>query len=686
MNFREKLVNVFSLLGLTQKAKDNSLSNDEWKSVVDRFQKEYKVTLREAMEEESTNTPAITQEEITNAYNLVNGLLHTEETSASAEVPANGDEPAAEETTATQTSTEQASAEQPTFQQVVSMLGDLGKKITAMANRTAPDKPLQTTAPVAVHGVNGPADTSRFLFGIESPYFSMENRWNQITANPAVASLSSPTKAQESAFYNEFVDFSQSLQERYAYLHKQNLLGDVSALAKGEYTANYTGVTSLPGGNQFVVLRQDALIARVLAKRDLTVYFPVRYGVQDTDLIFNAFFNEVSQAYQAGDVYKGGADIQPERGYVDDAMIKLRFGSMKELERMYIGYLNKEGSDPIKWSMIEFFVLNSLETAQVEQNKRRMRGIYAKPEVGVAGSYLNTSTGIIHTLIRYNHEHKLLAHDDVAYSTYTSADMLEAVQAFVSDVQESISEDMDLDKMCIYLNKNHQSWYLANVRKAYGKDTDFSGPESYKNVVPDTNLHIIWLPYEGQLPLMFIQEPGNLQFLEFLPGEMMSINVSTDMELVKAWSTWKEGCSAAFVGKNFVNHDKLVANNYEFQQIFMNKPCVQLEKDATTCDASKGFWFLSQDNNSSPKNITDIKGAKKGVAYIIECGSTTQATTVNQSGKFTTISSGFTPEKVGDYLMVILKSDNNFAELERCVNGVRTVNAELQPNNPACRK
>ncbi len=81
--------------------------------------------------------------------------------------------------------------------------------------------------------------------------------------------------------------------------------------------------------------------------------------------------------------------LENEMGHVDDAMIKLKFGPMKELERMYIGYLNKEGSDPIKWSMIEFCILNSLETAQVEQNKRRMRGIYVKPETGVAGSYLH---------------------------------------------------------------------------------------------------------------------------------------------------------------------------------------------------------------------------------------------------------------------------------------------------------
>lgn len=40
--------------------------------------------------------------------------------------------------------------------------------------------------------------------------------------------------------------------------------------------------------------------------------------------------------------WKGGMKLENEDGHVDDAMIKMKFGPMKKLERMYIGYLNKE--------------------------------------------------------------------------------------------------------------------------------------------------------------------------------------------------------------------------------------------------------------------------------------------------------------------------------------------------------
>ena len=109
---------------------------------------------------------------------------------------------------------------------------------------------------------------------------------------------------------------------------------------------------------------------------------------------------------------------------------------------------------------------------------------------------------------------------------------------------------MDLDQHVIYLNNLHQTWWKEGCRARYGKDLDFTGPDSYLNVVPDTTLHIKWLPYLGQSCLMFLDIPGNIQFLEYIPGEMMAFKAKDDMEMVKCWSTWKEGTAAAFLTMN----------------------------------------------------------------------------------------------------------------------------------------
>lgn len=673
MNIKERIQTVLQTLKLLDKAKANQLTDEEWKQIVDSYQKEYQSTLQDDLAADmaahaATNTP-ITQEQMDQVQGILDGIVN-----AGQNATQGGEEKPVVQTTQTPA----------TGTDIVQLAQAVQGLVNTMQNSATEDRPIQTVTATTA-SFTGPADRTKFLFGIENSMFSMSDRWNRITANPAAAASFGAwdEETEGVSFRKQAVAFSRSLQKRYAYLHANGML-DAKRLAAGEYGTNYEGVNTAGVGNQHVVLRQDALIARVLTKRDLTQYFPVRYGIQDHDLVFNAFFSEVSQAYQQGEIWKGDMKLENEMGHVDDAMIKLKFGPMKELERMYIGYLNKEGSDPIKWNMIELCILNSLETAQVEQNKRRMRGIYVKPETGVAGSYLNASTGVIYTLLRYIHEFKILPHDDEAYRGYTDADMLDAVQDFVADIITSCTEDMEIDNHVLYLNKTHQPWWIKNVRAKYGKDIDFTGPESYKFVVPDTNVHIIWLPYLGQLPLMFMDVPGNIQFLEYVPGEMLAIKVKEDMELVKAWSTWKEGCSASFTGRRFDSLDKLKANKYEWQQIFMNKPAVDMEADATTVDASKGFWQITVANTAA-KAITDITNAKAGVAYIIECGSTENATTIGKAGKFADITEAYTPTKLGDYIMLILNSKGNFLELERQVGGVRKVNAALQPNIPGVR-
>ena len=667
MSLKEKLMSVIEMLGFKQKFEDKSLTKDEFNSLIAEYQKKYQSTLTDDIaSEQAAQKTAQQADEFQKMLNTIQSVLNGGEPSAAAD-DNGGQQPA-----------QQGNA---TLEGILEGIKGMRADIQAMGSKPAPDVPAQTVNAVPL-SVNGFANTPDYLFGVEHSLFSMKNRWNQIAANPRAAAALPEVDEQVDgvAFYKEACNYAKSLKNRYQYL-QQNKMLDAAALAKGTYATNYDGVDNAGLGDQFVVLRQDALIARVLQVRDLTQFFPVAYGYQDRGLVFNAFFDEVSQAYQSGEVFKGGMKIENHMGYVDDAMIKMEWGPMKELERKYIGYLNKEGSDPIKWTMIEYQLLNTLRAAQVEQNKRRMRGIYVKPDKGVAGSYLNAATGVLHTLLRYVHQYDLKPHNESTYRNYTQATFLVAVQEFIADVRASITEDMDLDNHVVYLNKNHQAWWIKNVRSTYGKDTDFTGPMGALSVVPDTTMRIIWLPYLGQTPFMMLHEPGNIQFLEFVPGEMLSVKMQENMEQVRAWSVWKEGTSASFTGRRFATKEEMDKNNYEWQQIFINLFAATITDKV---DGNNGFWQIT-DSTTTQTTFTDIENAKAGVAYCIECGDETKLPQIAKSGKFDSITDAFTATAVGDYIMVILGSDGKFRELERCVGGKRTINKELQPNVPGAR-
>ena len=666
MNFKEKLKSVLDLLQLGKKFEDKTLSQEEFNSIVAEYQKKYQTTLNDDLAaEQAAKQTAKQAAEFQQMLNTIQSVIK-------------GVDPASKEN---ENSEEEQPQSNATLEGILESLNAMRADFQALAKKPEEDKPTQTIT-VSPVSINGFGNTPKYLFGVEHPMFSMKDRWNQIAANPRAAAALPEVDEQVDgvAFYKAAYGFAKSLKARYQYLQENKLL-DAPALAAGKYATNYEGVDKAGVGDQFIVLRQDALIARVLQLRDMTQYFPVAYGYQDRGLVFNAFFDEVSQAYQTGEVFKGGMKIENHMGYVDDAMIKMEWGPMKELERKYIGYLNKEGSDPIKWTMIEYQLLNTLTTAQVEQNKRRMRGIYVKPEAGVAGSYLNAGTGILYTLLRYVHQYDIKPHVDEDYRSYTQATMLPAVQEFLADVRSTVTEDMDIDQHVIYLNKNHQGWWIKNVRTTYGKDTDFTGPMGALNVVPDTTTHIIWLPYLGQLPFMMLHQPGNLQFLEYIPGEMLAMKMQEQMEQVRAWSTWKEGCSASFTGRRFDSRDAMDKNAYEWQQIFINLFAATI-KDKV--DGNDGFWQITGATTTAD-TITDIVNAKNGVAYCIEAGVAEHLPKIAKSGKFANISDAFTASKVGDYIMVIIGNDGNFRELERCVGGKRTINKELQPNVPGGR-
>ena len=662
MNFKEKFMSVLELLHLKQKFDDKKpFTVEEFNSIVAEYGKKYQTTLKDDLKaEEKAKKSDEQQTEMQAMLNSIQQVVATIN-------------PAAE-------STEQP-RQDATLASIREGLNGIRADFKALGERPETDQPEQTVT-VSPVSINGFGSTPQYLFGVEHPMFSMEKRWNKIAANPRAASALPEVDEQVDGveFHKAACAYAKTLKERYQFLQENKML-DARALSEGKYATNYGGVDNAGLGNQFVVLRQDAIIARVLEKRDLTQFFPVQYGIQDRGLIFNAFFDEVSQAYQSGETFKGGMKIENQMGYVDDSMIKIEWGPMKELERKYIGYLNKEGSDPIKWTMIEYQLLNTLLNAQAEQSKRRMRGIYVKPEKGVAGSYLNAGTGLLYTLLRYVHQYDIKPHADAAYRSYTQATMLSAVQEFVADVTASVTEDMELDKHCLYLNRNHQSWWIKNVRSTYGKDTDFAGPMGALNVVPDTTVQIIWLPYLGQLPFMMMHEPGNILFLEYVPGEMLAVKMQEQMEQVRAWSTWKEGCSATFTGRRFDTREKMEENAYEWQQIFINLFAATI---VDKIDGKAGFWHVTGDSTTQD-TYTEIANAKAGVAYCIEAGVATHLPKVAKSGKFGKISAAFTATAVGDYLMVILDKDGNFRELERCVGGKRTINTELQPNVPGGR-
>lgn len=663
MKFFEKLRAVFAKTGLVDKAKSNSMTASDWAAVREAYKKEYGVDLsqdHDAYVAEQNQQQQVQQQaqqlaQENDAIRQLIGQVFNE--------LQNESDNASGVHTASSTSLEDQTRA-------------LIDALHTISSQVIPDN-APSVGGVTL-SVNGPGNTPEYFCGIEHPLFSMDRRYNKIACNPAYATMNPASeKVDGTEFRTHLGKYSDFLANRINQLRANNSLNPTSIRSNFNLSVGSDGL-----GDQYLTRRTDEIIVRLLSIKNVYDIFPRRFGVQDRAVMYNAFMGEFSQAYQEGSIWKGNIDLEPEMAYVDDAMFKTLFGSMKDLERKYIGYLNKDGSDPIKWTMIEWVMLQISTKLIEEQNRRKILGIYVKPEKGTAGNYMNAGTGVYYTLLRYYNEGKIALVDDAAYAGYTSGETM--VACVVNMLQMLATNIDDLDSYEVILNANHRAMWLAGIRETYGKDTDFRGPNG--DEVPDLRNVIRWCPYMGQLPLIIVQKPGNIQSVEFLAGEMHAIQFDTDMEAVKAWSTWKEGTSAEFSGKMAKNKAAKKAAGFTEQVIFMNRPSVALDADATTVSVKGDYRHYVTGVNTGKQSLTDIVGAKAGIAYLIEIGDATHPQSIAKSDKFSEITEAYTPTQVGDYIMVILNAAGaKFLELERCVGGVRKVNTALQPNVPGGR-
>lgn len=272
-----------------------------------------------------------------------------------------------------------------------------------------------------------------------------------------------------------------------------------------------------------------------------------------------------------------------------------------------------------------------------------------KPGAGPA-NFL--STGVIYRLISLYEDHKLLPFTDSTLASYTAANFGDVLIHFMEKIK-AVQPDL-APSLVVYLNATHLPLFKEWYRNKYGKDTDFAGIE-YK--VPNHENRIVWVPNMGNLKFMIAAVPGSIRLLKNVPGEEFDFKFERHLEEVLTYSYWKEGCGVDFAGLEFQNLAALKANAAKGQYIFTNWPAIAAAADATTvavegADSVDLGFLITTGENTKPTALTDITGAKSGVVYRIECGSTANATTIAKSGKFFEISAAWNPTAVGDWIKV----------------------------------
>lgn len=428
-------------------------------------------------------------------------------------------------------------------------------------------------------------------------------------------------------------------------------------------------------GEYYRVRKQDRIQSFLLGLPSLEKIFPLESGYQDQAVLVNLFLEgDFSQAENTigssfDNMLKGAYKFEPEVLTMYGVMFAHKFTDLKTLEKNWLGYLNREGSDTMKWSFIEYIMIETTKKLHNEREVRRVSGVRVNPTANTPGTALGASNGFRQFIKNQLALYKLRAFELGEWTDTTISDYIRRGTAMVPTAVR------DTGNLVLFLSPDALTAYHKNNETLYGLNQDYKPNQNYVKEYPNVAIEVV--PNMGESQRMVWTLRGNISLFEDTPGEMTKFNFEQQDWSLKVWSNWKESLWAYLVGKKYSSAEA-IPTDYSTQLIFCNDvdyPAayyLPMTANDTTPSVSKHTSLVSV-ANSQATAITDIDDAAVGQEIRIKCGSSTNAITIAASGKFSLLSAAWTPS-VDEVLVVKKRSDGKFIELSR-INPATIANA-----------
>lgn len=417
---------------------------------------------------------------------------------------------------------------------------------------------------------------------------------------------------------------------------------------------------------------QDRLQSFLVQLPTIETIFPLESGYQDLATLINIWLGEFSQADNTIDsdfdnVTKGQYEFDSETLRMFSVMFVHKFRNLKELERTWIGSLNREGSQVIKWSFIEYILAETAKKLHNERELRRINGVRRDPNVNEPGRAMEAADGLYEFIRKKVDGHMDINKQKVVYQIkpFELGEITEANigEKFFEGTGMIPAVYRDSGQLALYVPSYMIVWYHKYNELHYGVNQDYKANLMYVKEYPSVKL--IPVPNADNHQRIIWTMQGNIKCFEHVPGEMTRFNIEQQDWTLKVWSNWKESVWARAVGFKYT---KKADMDYSRQMIF----CNELDRPSSSfMDAEKDknpsvalHTSVQTVANTTLLNITDIEGAEVGRAVTIKCGSVDKGVKITKSEKFSLLTADWEP-KVGDTIQLMKRADGKFIEIAR---------------------
>lgn len=431
-------------------------------------------------------------------------------------------------------------------------------------------------------------------------------------------------------------------------------------------------------GAYYLTRWSDRLQSFLTKLPDIFGLFPMEAGHQDMEVLINLFLGEFSQSDTSASsdfdkVTKGEFEFGHETLRMYSVMFAHKFRSLKDLERSWIGYLNNEGSNPVKLSFIEFLLVEVAKALHNEQQMRFVNGVYAPGKTNEPGAAMTAADGLYEYIRK-----RIDGYTDFTVDSGTQGRTVYQIKPFeLGEITEGNIGELvyrgtsmipahlrDSGNVVLYMPAFMVAWYHKYNEARYGQNTDYKGSVNYVKEYPGVAIKPV--PNADNHHRLIWTLDGNIKTYTHISGEMFKFSLMLEQWGVTVSSHWKESIQAKVVGKKFTDRadmdgsQQLIwCNEYDRPATyFVNAP---KDKNPSAVVHNRILTV----NNSAKLSITDIEGAKVGQPVYIKCGASgDNGVTIAKSGKFEPITAEWTPGK-GDMIVLMKRADGKFVEITR---------------------
>lgn len=423
---------------------------------------------------------------------------------------------------------------------------------------------------------------------------------------------------------------------------------------------------------------RDRLQSFLVKLPTIETIFPLESGFQDLATLVNVWLGEFSQADNTigsnfDNVTKGNYDFGTETLRMFSVMFAHKFQNLAQLEKSWIGSLNREGSDPVKMSFVEYLLAETAKKLHNEREMRRVNGVRKNPNPNQPGRAMEAADGIYEFIRK-----KVDGHIDNTPDGGTTGKVVYQIKPFAlphitpGNIGEVLylgtsmipAHIRDTGTIACYIPSSLVPWYHKYNEAKYGLNQDYKANIMHVKEYP--NVKLVPVPNADNHHRIIWTIEGNIKCFEQKAGEMLDFRIEQQDWSLKVWANWKESVWAEAVGYKYTNpaemdgsRQLIWCNDYDRPDDFF----IEGQPDANP--SAVLHTSIVTGCNKAVKEIDDIEGAKIGVTVNIKCGPDgDNGVIIKKAGKFSLISAEWKP-KTGDVISLMKRADGQFIEISR---------------------